>query len=63
MVSAYLLNGSDDTAQKLYDKAGAEATAAYLDIYTATARTERMTTALTSWKSCKLRSRYWVSTI
>ena len=38
MVSAYLLNGSDDTAQKLYDKAGAEATAAYLDIYTATAK-------------------------
>ena len=38
MVSAYLLNGSDETAQKLYDKAGAEATAAYLDIYTATAR-------------------------
>ena len=38
MVSAYLLNGSDDTAQKLYDKAGAEATAAYLDIYAATAK-------------------------
>ena len=38
MVSAYLLSGSDDTAQKLYDKAGAEATAAYLDIYTATAK-------------------------
>ena len=38
MVSAYLLNGSDETAQKLYDKAGAEATAAYLDIYTATAK-------------------------
>lgn len=38
MVSAYLLNGSDNTAQKLYDKAGAEATAAYLDIYTATAK-------------------------
>lgn len=38
MVSAYLLNSSDDTAQKLYDKAGAEATAAYLDIYTATAK-------------------------
>lgn len=38
MVSAYLLNGSDDTAQKFYDKAGAEATAAYLDIYTATAK-------------------------
>ena len=36
MVNAYLLNGSDDTAQELYDKAGAEATAAYLDIYTAT---------------------------
>lgn len=38
MVSAYLLRGSDETAQKLYDKAGAEATAAYLDIYTATAK-------------------------
>ena len=38
IVSAYLLNGSDDTAQKLYDKAGAEATAAYLDIYTAIAK-------------------------
>lgn len=38
MVSAYLLNSSDETAQKLYDKAGAEATAAYLDIYTATAK-------------------------
>lgn len=38
MVSAYLLNGSDDTAQKLYDKAGAEATEAYLDIYAATAK-------------------------
>uniref|UniRef100_UPI003FEF02F8 hypothetical protein n=1 Tax=Gemmiger formicilis TaxID=745368 RepID=UPI003FEF02F8 len=38
MVSAYLLNGSDDTAQKLYDKAGAEATAAYLDIYAATTK-------------------------
>lgn len=40
MVSAYLLNASDDTAQKLYDKAGADATAAYLDIYAATAKND-----------------------
>lgn len=38
MVKAYLLNSSDDAAQKLYDKSGADATAAYLDIYTATAK-------------------------
>lgn len=38
MVKAYLLNSSDDTAQKLYDKSGADATAAYLDIYAATAK-------------------------
>ena len=38
MVKAYLLNSSDDAAQKLYDKSGAEATAAYLDIYAATAK-------------------------
>lgn len=37
-VMAYLLNSSDDTAQKLYDKSGAAATAAYLDIYAATAK-------------------------
>ena len=38
MVKAYLMNSSDDAAQKLYDKSGADATAAYLDIYTATAK-------------------------
>lgn len=38
MVKAYLMNSSDDAAQKLYDKSGAEATAAYLDIYAATAK-------------------------
>lgn len=38
MVKAYLLNSSDDAAQKLYDKSGADATAAYLDIYAATAK-------------------------
>ena len=38
MVKAYLLNSSDDTAQELYDKSGADATAAYLDIYAATAK-------------------------
>lgn len=38
IVKAYLMNSSDDAAQKLYDKSGAEATAAYLDIYAATAK-------------------------
>lgn len=38
MVKAYLMNSSDDAAQKLYDKSGADATAAYLDIYAATAK-------------------------